>query len=107
MPTSCDCVSFFFQAEDGIRDGTVTGVQTCALPISAGAKELTRLHGKSGCTAKQAARSAGAAAEPVAPQLHATSHNSTRHDRVAYLLLTAWVKRNPMSDAVASPPLRA
>src|SRR5689334_25029844 len=28
--------SFFFQAEDGIRDGTVTGVQTCALPISRG-----------------------------------------------------------------------
>src|SRR6266481_647226 len=27
------CVFFFFQAEDGIRDGTVTGVQTCALPI--------------------------------------------------------------------------
>src|SRR5689334_11707689 len=27
--------SFFFQAEDGIRDGTVTGVQTCALPILA------------------------------------------------------------------------
>src|SRR5712692_2916067 len=25
---------FFFQAEDGIRDGTVNGVQTCALPIS-------------------------------------------------------------------------
>src|SRR2546430_12111688 len=27
---------FFFQAEDGIRDLTVTGVQTCALPISTG-----------------------------------------------------------------------
>src|SRR2546430_10270667 len=26
---------FFFQAEDGIRDLTVTGVQTCALPICA------------------------------------------------------------------------
>src|SRR6266487_5901053 len=26
-------VFFFFQAEDGIRDGRVTGVQTCALPI--------------------------------------------------------------------------
>src|SRR5439155_4685392 len=26
---------FFFQAEDGIRDGHVTGVQTCALPILA------------------------------------------------------------------------
>src|SRR5438093_6544995 len=25
---------FFFQAEDGIRDWSVTGVQTCALPIS-------------------------------------------------------------------------
>src|SRR5207245_7526478 len=25
--------TFFFQAEDGIRDATVTGVQTCALPI--------------------------------------------------------------------------
>src|SRR5258708_20119729 len=27
---------FFFQAEDGIRDDLVTGVQTCALPISSG-----------------------------------------------------------------------
>src|SRR5205823_8197855 len=29
------CFFFFFQAEDGIRDKLVTGVQTCALPISA------------------------------------------------------------------------
>ena len=28
------CFLFFFQAEDGIRDHCVTGVQTCALPIS-------------------------------------------------------------------------
>src|SRR6266540_5514519 len=27
------CFFFFFQAEDGIRDRDVTGVQTCALPI--------------------------------------------------------------------------
>src|SRR5699024_11593773 len=27
------CFFFFFQAEDGIRDRNVTGVQTCALPI--------------------------------------------------------------------------
>src|SRR5207249_8215418 len=27
-------IFFFFQAEDGIRDRNVTGVQTCALPIS-------------------------------------------------------------------------
>src|SRR5688572_31336510 len=31
---------FFFQAEDGIRDLTVTGVQTCALPISAFTDDL-------------------------------------------------------------------
>src|SRR5688572_32342050 len=30
----CALLFFFFQAEDGIRDLTVTGVQTCALPIS-------------------------------------------------------------------------
>src|SRR6266481_9043861 len=29
------CFFFFFRAGDGIRDGTVTGVQTCALPILA------------------------------------------------------------------------
>src|SRR5690349_23224977 len=32
---------FFFQAEDGIRDLYVTGVQTCALPISRGAARGT------------------------------------------------------------------
>src|SRR5207245_5874508 len=33
---------FFFQAEDGIRDATVTGVQTCALPISFAPQWWTR-----------------------------------------------------------------
>src|SRR5256886_10381360 len=32
---------FFFQAEDGIRDLTVTGVQTCALPISVEVQDFT------------------------------------------------------------------
>src|SRR2546430_5354178 len=32
----------FFQAEDGIRDLTVTGVQTCALPISEGRNPIRR-----------------------------------------------------------------
>src|SRR6266581_7825643 len=35
-------VVFFFQAEDGIRDGRVTGVQTCALPISLGVGDEVR-----------------------------------------------------------------
>src|SRR5437879_11014867 len=34
---------FFFQAEDGIRDTSVTGVQTCALPISWGATDMTSI----------------------------------------------------------------
>src|SRR5258706_353819 len=33
--TGVQTCAFFFQAEDGIRDWSVTGVQTCALPIQA------------------------------------------------------------------------
>ena len=36
---------FFFQAEDGIRDGRVTGVQTCALPIFAELPQPDRVVG--------------------------------------------------------------
>src|SRR5204862_1222308 len=55
---------FFFQAEDGIRDLYVTGVQTCALPISS----LCWLTGSSagyeigGMAARRAARAAARAA---------------------------------------------
>src|SRR2546427_7956656 len=44
---------FFFQAEDGIRDLTVTGVQTCALPIWSDA------HGGSCATARPRRPSGG------------------------------------------------
>src|SRR5437763_13522263 len=36
MSSTSQRIFFFFQAEDGIRDTSVTGVQTCALPISFG-----------------------------------------------------------------------
>src|SRR5437016_13230596 len=40
------CFSFFFfQAEDGIRDWSVTGVQTCALPISRPWRDSARSRG--------------------------------------------------------------
>src|SRR3989338_9479642 len=39
-PTESRSSVTFFQAEDGMRHGTVTGVQTCALPIS---KEMGRV----------------------------------------------------------------
>src|SRR5256885_13262568 len=49
------CFFFFFQAEDGIRDYKVTGVQTCALPISpegaavqSHAREVRRGQGRGG-----------------------------------------------------------
>src|SRR5439155_14159762 len=50
---------FFFQAEDGIRDGHVTGVQTCALPISGAtaAAERDRNRHSSGCLSTDGSRS--------------------------------------------------
>src|SRR5439155_12590592 len=38
------CPVFFFQAEDGIRDGHVTGVQTCALPIWGDRRQASDRH---------------------------------------------------------------
>src|SRR2546427_8988596 len=43
----CIFFFFFFQAEDGIRDLTVTGVQTCALPILFAALDRLPLQGRS------------------------------------------------------------
>src|SRR2546430_5035502 len=56
VPAVILCWVFFFQAEEGIRDLTVTGVQTCALPISAG-----------GAGAAGGAAAAWGAARPAAP----------------------------------------
>src|SRR5207248_6503567 len=47
---------FFFQAEDGIRDRTVTGVQTCALPISS---VLAGAEISSGCGSPSSVSSSG------------------------------------------------
>src|SRR5437764_13646969 len=60
---------FFFQAEDGIRDTSVTGVQTCALPISAARveEELPAAQGQpcecqlAGCRHMQETKGPGAA----------------------------------------------
>src|SRR6476661_9555662 len=59
-------VVFFFQAEDGIRDSSVTGVQTCALPIYApvGGQPEALLHlGQEGARV-----AAGGVLRPVATQ---------------------------------------
>src|SRR5256885_4036278 len=47
---------FFFQAEDGIRDYKVTGVQTCALPISHAGRASARLRAPVAATHSALAR---------------------------------------------------
>src|SRR6267154_589090 len=45
--------TFFLQAEDGIRDGRVTGVQTCALPILRAVGRRERRHDELGMAVEQ------------------------------------------------------
>src|SRR5690554_7167228 len=73
----CVCVLlfffFFFQAEDGIRDADVTGVQTCALPI---------------CRRRAARFAPTTARPPYAPSGRGADRESTRlnssHVRISY-----------------------
>src|SRR5215216_1690980 len=55
---------FFFQAEDGIRDDLVTGVQTCALPISARRAD-GELRGRRGAAAAAGSARPGPARAPA------------------------------------------
>src|SRR5256884_2937919 len=65
---------FFFQAEDGIRDVAVTGVQTCALPIyGAGLPEVEDVAGVAGFAAAGAAAFFFAAASAAAVSFASTS----------------------------------
>src|SRR2546430_8241865 len=80
-------VCFFFQAEDGIRDLTVTGVQTCALPIF-GARKRSRNVG-SPTSSKRAARcgarcmklSSRSTASRAGPQVLIAWSNCSTRDR--------------------------
>src|SRR6266568_6741960 len=81
-------VFFFFQAEDGIRDGTVTGVQTCALPISSRVGPHLPLH-----LLKAEGREQGAGGRVVGPcsvdvegrRGGRSWANGPRHKRLAWL----------------------
>src|SRR5205085_5551569 len=66
--TSC----FFFQAEDGIRDLTVTGVQTCALPI------LRPRHGNAGAHRKARSPARRVGLQPAAQQCRAVRSEERR-----------------------------
>src|SRR5689334_25212433 len=56
---------FFFQAEDGIRNGTVTGVQTCALPIWRRRRRRAQPHDHADAALAQPAAVVGAARGPA------------------------------------------
>src|SRR2546430_4809502 len=100
------CCCFFFQAEDGIRDLTVTGVQTCALPIlsaalparSAGDVALAAATIRPRDAGHAGRRTAGAGGrrasqlsgdEPVPPGHNQPAEVSRRHRRVSVLALRA------------------
>src|SRR2546430_7365328 len=94
---------FFFQAEDGIRDLTVTGVQTCALPISNGeggfphlAFEHLRLMGGFSFTHVPYKGSAAIATDVIGGQVHAAIDGITGltpHIRSGRLRLLAITNR--------------
>src|SRR5256886_9417778 len=68
---------FFFQAEDGIRDLTVTGVQTCALPILTATRIPPLAHSSPG--ARPAGSSLGTPPDPpppAAPPARSEEHTS-------------------------------
>src|SRR5215467_8482831 len=59
------CLFFFFQAEDGIRDYKVTGVQTCALPISGSRTRMSPSLGRSTRGPRGTIRKAGRRQRPT------------------------------------------
>src|SRR5438552_14979561 len=93
---------FFFQAEDGIRDDLVTGVQTCALPIC----------GRQPDHAPPAARhrSGGARGSALCAR-HRLDRKSTRlnssHQIISYAVFCLKKKKKESVDQVRSPSYMA
>src|SRR3989442_11471628 len=75
---------FFFQAEDGIRDADVTGVQTCALPISSL---------RSPASVKKTRRPSGLSSSPrgvLSSGTRATSFHVARFSRTSAVAPCCW-----------------
>src|SRR5437879_13354181 len=86
---------FFFQAEDGIRDTSVTGVQTCALPILV----IQKRHGHGRDDAAERARGAHQIPVPKPPALRTV----TASPRCA----AGWKSAMPLSTAARGRPVKA
>src|SRR5260370_9255751 len=96
-------VFFFFQAEDGIRDSSVTGVQTCAPPICAGrrgrcampapaGRKQQEVNAWPGCAASAALHWRKKASKPGRSEEH-TSELQSHLNLVCRLLLEKKKKR--------------
>src|SRR5205809_7057696 len=94
MPSADVC--FFFQAEDGIRDVAVTGVQTCALPISEG-RDVP--HGR---VCDRAAAGGGGGAAPG--QLRSEERRVGKECRTRWWLVHAEKEANTAADTIARSP---
>src|SRR3989441_51289 len=105
-------IFFFFQAEDGIRDKLVTGVQTCALPISPGG----RPHRASGPRTPSTSGRRTPSPAPARPTDRAGPHRPARGDDPlpdgARNVASSWSARTPRwarrwSRGPRAPSLRA
>src|SRR2546429_1879381 len=79
---------FFFQAEDGIRDVAVTGVQTCALPISCASSSTTWSFSALSLSGRLMVMSA------TPPDRKSTRLNSS-HGYISYAVFCLKKKKNP------------
>src|SRR2546430_8663203 len=86
---------FFFQAEDGIRDLTVTGVQTCALPISLRRKIAFRVAPPGIKAVVPGTRIAGDAL----PDRKSTRLNSS-HSQISYAVFCLKKKKKTISPRI-------
>src|SRR2546430_55467 len=101
MLRSALCGFFFFQAEDGIRDLTVTGVQTCALPILLNAFSL-----RLGRYAQRVLTKRGVAVRTGALVKSANGHSVTLSDGTAIACATIiWSAGGRPNDPVGEAPL--
>src|SRR5689334_3673593 len=101
-----ELADFFFQAEDGIRCGTVTGVQTCALPISRKANmpmRVTSEFTENARLRKRSSRSSGAAARRSAPRNATKKNTATTHPAITHgsdqPLVAPWITENSSANS--------
>src|SRR2546422_1131491 len=92
---------FFFQAEDGIRDVAVTGVQTCALPIWCGCGSRATESTVATCATRR-----GSNGRSWKPSSKATDRKSTRlnssHGYISYAVFCLKKKKKIIEYKVAN-----